>query len=127
MYVSHSDELHELVTLLLHIIYLLSNILWSFSLAISSKYFGIQPIVVCEVACRIIAKAALSSIQDDIKEVANSHQLYASQIAGVEAPAQENIEVVLHAVYSALTHVDIPSRECDSLTLFPVLLGTSHL
>ena len=44
-------------------------------------------------ACRIIAKAALSIIQDGIQEAAGSRQLCAGQIAGVEA--------AVHAVRSS--------------------------
>ena len=54
---------------------------------------GVRPIGVCEVAHRIIAKAALSIIRDDIQEAASSHQLCAGQIARVEA--------AVHAVRSS--------------------------
>ena len=42
-------------------------------------------LTICEVVCRIIAKAALSIIRDDIQEAAGCCQLCAGQIAGVEA------------------------------------------
>ena len=67
--------------------------------------FLFQPIGVCEVARRIIAKAALSILRDDIQKAASSHQLCAGQIAGVEAAVhkvrssflQEDNEAILLA------------------------------
>ena len=52
----------------------------------------------CEVARRIVAKAALSVIRDDLQEVAGSRQLCAGQIAGVEA--------AVHAVRSSFLRED---------------------
>ena len=54
---------------------------------------GVCPIGVCEVACRIVAKAALCILRDDIQAVAGSRQLCAGQIARVEA--------TVHAVRSS--------------------------
>ena len=76
--------------------YLSPTILASFlscRLIALDKCPGVPPIGVCEVACRIIAKAALSIIRDDIQEAAGSHQLCGGQIAGVE--------VAVHAVRSS--------------------------
>ena len=46
---------------------------------------GVHPIEVYEVARRIVAKAALYILRNDIQAVAGLHQLCAGQIAGVEA------------------------------------------
>ena len=76
--------------------YLSPNILASFlscRLISLDKCPGVRPIGVCEVAHRIVAKAALSVIRDDLQEVAGSRQLCAGQIAGVEA--------AVHAVRSS--------------------------
>ena len=59
---------------------------------------GVRPIGVCEVARRIIAKAALSILRDDIQNVAGPYQLCAGQVAGVEA--------VVHRVRSAFLQED---------------------
>ena len=66
---------------------------------------GVRPIGVCEVARRIIAKAALSILRDDIQKVAGPYQLCAGQVAGVEAAVhrvrsaflQEDTEAILLA------------------------------
>ena len=81
--------------------YLSPNILASFlscRLIALDKCPGVCPIGVCEVACRIVAKAALSVIRDDLQEVAGSCQLCAGQIAGVEA--------AVHAVRSSFLRED---------------------
>ena len=54
---------------------------------------GVRPIGVSEVAHRIVTKAALCILRDDIQAVTGSCQLCAGQIAGVEA--------VVHAVRSS--------------------------
>ena len=59
---------------------------------------GVRPIGVCEVARRIIAKAALSILRDDIQKVAGPYQLCAGQVAGVEA--------AVHRVRSAFLQED---------------------
>ena len=46
---------------------------------------GVRPIGVREVVRRIVAKAALYVIRDDIQAAAGPHQLCAGQIAGTEA------------------------------------------
>ena len=46
---------------------------------------GVRPIGICETVRRISAKSTLSITWLDILETANSLQLYAGQIAGVEA------------------------------------------
>ena len=46
---------------------------------------GVRPIGVCDVASRIVAKAVLKILRDDIQAVAGLRQLCAGQIAGVEA------------------------------------------
>jgi len=46
---------------------------------------GVRPIGICETARRIISKAVLSVIRDDIQQAAESIQLCAGQIAGTEA------------------------------------------
>ena len=46
---------------------------------------GVRPIGICETARRIISKAVLYAIRDDIQDVAGSLQLCAGQIAGIEA------------------------------------------
>ena len=54
---------------------------------------GVRPIGVCKVAYRIVAKAALYILRDDIQAVTGSRQLCAGQIARVEA--------TVHAVISS--------------------------
>ena len=54
---------------------------------------GVRPIGACGMVHRIVAKAALYILRDDIQAVAGSHQLCAGQIAGVEA--------VVHAMRSS--------------------------
>ena len=54
---------------------------------------GVRPIGMCEVARRIVAKAPLYILRDDIQAVASLRQLCANQIAGVEA--------AVHAVRSS--------------------------
>ena len=54
---------------------------------------GVRPIGVCKVAHRIVSKAALYILRDDIQAVAGLRQLCAGQIAGVEA--------AVHAVRSS--------------------------
>ena len=100
--------------------YLSPNILASFlscRLIALDKCPGIRPIGVCEVACQIVAKAALSVIQDDLQEVAGSRQLCAGQIAGVETAVhavrssflREDTEAVLlidaSNAFNSLTHI----------------------
>ena len=46
---------------------------------------GVRPIGICETARRIISKAILYAIRDDIQDAAGSRQLCAGQIAGIEA------------------------------------------
>ncbi|XP_065902627.1 uncharacterized protein [Dysidea avara] len=46
---------------------------------------GVRPIGVCEVMRRIVAKAVLVILRDDIQEAAGSHQLCAGQLSGAEA------------------------------------------
>ena len=46
---------------------------------------GVRPIGICEVPRRIIAKAVLSVIKDDIQDAAGCKQLCAGQLAGIEA------------------------------------------
>ena len=64
---------------------------------------GVRPIGVCETARRIISKAILYAIKDDIQDVAGLLQLCAGQIAGIKAAIHfmresfhdENTEAVL--------------------------------
>ena len=58
----------------------------------------VRPIGVCEVVRRIVAKAALYVIRDDIQAAAGPHQLCAWQIAGTEA--------AVYAVRSVFNHND---------------------
>ena len=46
---------------------------------------GVRPIGVCEVMRRIVAKAVLVILQDDIQEAAGSHQPCAGKLSGAEA------------------------------------------
>ena len=46
---------------------------------------GVRPIGVCEVMRRIVAKAVLVILWDDIQEAAGSHQLCAGKLSGAEA------------------------------------------
>ena len=50
-----------------------------------NKCPGVRPVGICEVARRIISKAILFVVKDDIREAAGSHQLCGGQIAGIEA------------------------------------------
>ena len=50
-----------------------------------NKNPGVRPVGVCETMRRIVAKAALMIIRQDILEVSGSAQLCAGQLAGVEA------------------------------------------
>jgi len=64
---------------------------------------GVRPIGVCEVMRRIVAKAVLFILRDDIQEAAGARQLCAGQLSGVEAAVHavrkvfedENTEAVL--------------------------------
>ena len=49
------------------------------------KYPGVRPIGVGETVQRIIAKAVLSVLKEDIQEAAGSSQLCAGQLSGYEA------------------------------------------
>ena len=82
---------HQLCTIYLSPI-LLSPFL-SCRLIALDKCPCVRPIGVCEVASRIVAKAALCILRDDIQAVAGPCQLCAGQIAGVEA--------AVHAVRSS--------------------------
>jgi len=68
------------------------------------KQPGVRPIGICEVVRRIIAKAALSIIRDDIQASAGSFQLCAGQLAGAEA--------AIHSVRSLFACSD-----CDAILL----------
>ena len=46
-----------------------------------NKCPGVRPIGICEVARRIISKAIIFVVKDDIQEAAGSHQLCGGQIA----------------------------------------------
>ena len=59
---------------------------------------GIRPIGICETARRIVSKAILTVIRDDLQDAAGSTQLCAGQIAGVEA--------AIHFMRSCLTSDD---------------------
>ena len=61
---------------------------------------GVRPIGVCEVVRRIVAKAALYVIRDDIQAAAGPHQLCAGQIARTEA--------AVHAVRSVFIMIVMP-------------------
>ena len=77
------------------------DILSSCRLIALDKCPGVRPIGVCEVARRIIAKAALSILRNDIQKVAGPYQLCAGQVAGVEA--------AVHRVRSAFLQEDTDS------------------
>ena len=49
------------------------------------KCLGIRPIGICEAARRIVSKAILTVVRDDLQDAAGSTQLCAGQIAAVEA------------------------------------------
>jgi hypothetical protein len=50
-----------------------------------NKNPGVRPIGICETPCRIISKAVLSILRDDITDAAGSLQSSAGQISGIEA------------------------------------------
>jgi len=68
-----------------------------------AKNPGVQPIGVCEVLRRIVAKAVLFILRDNIQEAAGARQLCAGQLSGVEVAVHavqkvfedENTEAVL--------------------------------
>jgi len=76
----------------------------SVSLLLTSIPCSVPPIGMCEVVRRIIAKAALSIIRDDIQASAGSFQLCAGQLAGAEA--------AIHSVCSLFACSD-----CDIILL----------
>ena len=49
------------------------------------KYPGVRPIGICETSRRIISKAVLFAVKDDIQDAVGPLQLCAGQIAGIEA------------------------------------------
>ena len=65
---------------------------------------GVRPIGVRETVQRIIAKAVLSVLKEDIREVAGSSQLCAGQLSGCEA-----------AVHSVQTLFKSPDTEATML------------
>ena len=50
-----------------------------------NKNPGVRPIGICEVSRRIISRAILYVIKDDILDAAGSNQLCGGQVAGIEA------------------------------------------
>jgi len=98
---SASNDLCEAIALFAHrvcITYVSLDILTSFvacRLIALDKCPGVRPIGVYEVVHRIVSKAALFVIHNDIQEAAGSHQLCAGQLAGVES--------AVHAVRSHFT------------------------
>ena len=79
---------------------------------------GVRPIGICEAARRIISKAILFVLRDDIQDAAGSMQLCAGQIAGVEAAihfmreafSAEDCEAVL--LVDASNAFNSLNREC---------------
>ena len=67
---------------------------------------GVRPIGVCEVVRRIVAKAVLCVIQDDIQIAAGPHQLCAGQVAGTEAAIHTVRSVFNSDVSDAMLLVD---------------------
>ena len=68
---------------------------------------GVRPIGICEAARRIISKAILFVLRDDIQDAAGSMQLCAGQIAGVEA--------AIHFMREAFSAEASLRRQCSSL------------
>ena len=58
---------------------------------------GVRPIGIGETVCRLIAKAILSIVRDDIQAVAGSLQLCAGQLSGCEAAVHS-----IRQLYSSL-------------------------
>jgi len=98
---SASNDLCEAIALFARRVcttYVSPDILTSFvacRLIALDKCPGVRPIGVCEVVRRIVSKAALFVIRNDIQEAAGSRQLCAGQLAGVES--------AVHAVRSHFT------------------------
>ena len=69
-----------------------------------NKCPGVQPIGVGEVSRRIIGKAILSVISEDIQQVASSYQLCAGQKGGCKA--------AVHAMRTFLEHDDTEAAFC---------------
>ena len=63
---------------------------------------GVRPIGVCEVVRRIVAKAILSIIREDIKLVAGPLQLCAGQVAGVEAAIHSVLFMMIVVLFCLL-------------------------
>ena len=87
---------------------------------------GVRPIGVCETARRIISKAILSTIKDDIQDAAGSLQLCAGQIAGIEAAIHFMRESFLSKSTEAVLVVDA-SNAFNSLNRDAALQNIRHV
>ena len=70
------------------------------------KQPGVQPIGVCEVVRRLVYKAVLSIIREDIMVASGPPQLCAGQTASVEAAIHPVCELFVHNDYDAVLMVD---------------------
>ena len=68
---------------------------------------GVWPIGVCEVMRRIVAKAVLVILRDDIQEAAGSHKLCAGQLSGAEAAVHAVRKVSEEGSTEAVLLVDV--------------------
>ena len=67
---------------------------------------GVWPIGVCKVVQRVVVKAALYVIRDDLQAAVGPHQLRVGQIAGAEAAVQAVRSVFIHYDSDAILLVD---------------------
>ena len=87
---------------------------------------AVRPIGICETARRIISKAVLSVICDDIQQAAGSIQLCAGQIAGTEA-AVHALNIAFSAEDSEAVLLVDTSNVFDSLNCQAALLNIRSL
>ena len=90
------------------------------------KCQGVRPIGVCETARRIISKAVLSTIKDDIQDAAGSLQLCVGQIAGIEAAIHFMTESFLSKSTEAVLLMDV-SNTFNSLNRDAALHNIRHV
>ena len=87
---------------------------------------GVRPIGICNTARRILAKAILSVLRDDIQEAAGPKQLCAGQIAGIEAAIHAMKSTFSDDETDAVLLIDA-SNAFNSLNRQAALRNVQHL